>query len=113
MTSTPSARPPSRRPPDLDSPEARAFVGGVASRQEAPEPRGRGGEVSTPPPPVQPVKEPLRPLTLRIPDSLHRNLLYIAANGSRSMNQFAIDALAAAAKLAIEKIERRKELGLD
>jgi len=55
----------------------------------------------------------LRPLTLRIPDSLHARLLHIAENGSKSMNQFVIDALMPAVERQVEKIARRKELGLD
>jgi len=58
-------------------------------------------------------KEQLRPLTLRIPDRLHSNLLFIADNGSKSMNQFVIDALTPAVEAQLEKIARRKELGLD
>jgi hypothetical protein len=114
MSSSPSARPPSsRRPPDLDSPEARAFVEGVATNQEPVAARDVERAVAIPPKPPEAQKELLRPLTLRIPDSLHRRLLYIAENGSKSMNQFAIDALAPAVDAAIEKIRRRKELGLD
>ena len=129
----PSARPPSspsRRLPDLDSPEARAFVSGA----------DRGGEGATPaaapavtlaaPLPVAQApaapapllstsyrpaatKEGLKPLTLRIPESLHAELALIAENTPRSMNQFAIDVLRAAAATEIDKIRRRRELGLD
>jgi hypothetical protein len=113
MTSSPSARPPSsRRPPDLDSPEARAFVEGVGAAQVGEVPRP-AAIATVPPIAVEPTRELLRPLTLRIPDSLHRNLSYIAENGSKSMNQFAIDALAPAVEIALDKIRRRKELGLD
>jgi len=75
--------------------------------------RGRG---AVPPPPEVPAharKEQLRPLTLRVPEHLHGQLLYIAENGSKSMNQFVIDALAPAVNAQMDKIARRKELGLD
>ena len=52
-------------------------------------------------------------MTLRIPEELHSALLYIAENGSKSMNQFAIDVLTPATELQMGKIARRKELGLD
>jgi hypothetical protein len=115
--SSPSARPPSslHRAPDLDSREARAFVERAASHPSSNDPReGRGAQ----PAPALPgaaatQRQPLRPLTLRIPESLHSSLLFIAENGSRSMNQFVIDALAPAVEAQIEKINRRKELGLD
>ncbi len=115
--SSPSARPPSsqRRAPDLDSREARAFVERAASHPSAPETgEGRGG----PPSPtlarsVAAQKELLRPLTLRIPESLHARLLFIAENGSKSMNQFVIEALMPAVEQQVEKITRRRELGLD
>ncbi len=58
-------------------------------------------------------REQLRPLTLRIPENLHNALLYIAENSSKSMNQFAIDALTPAVEAQIAKIAKRKELGLD
>ena len=114
---SPSARPPSsqRRAPDLDSREARAFVERAASHPLAPEiGEGRGG---SPPPTLArstaTQKELLRPLTLRIPGSLHARLLFIAENGSKSMNQFVIEALMPAVEQQVEKITRRKELGLD
>jgi len=50
---------------------------------------------------------------LRVPEHLHGQLLYIAENGSKSMNQFVIDALAPAVNAQMDKIARRKELGLD
>ena len=114
--SSPSARPPSsqRRAPDLDSQEARAFVERAASHPSATEARQGRGEVSglaARPPAVQ--KEQLRPLTLRIPESLHARLLYIAENGSKSMNQFVIETLVPAVEQQVDKIARRKELGLD
>jgi len=40
-------------------------------------------------------------------------LLYIAENGSKSMNQFVIEALVPAVAQQVDKITRRKELGLD
>lgn len=114
--SLPSARPPSsqRRAPDLDSQEARAFVDRAASHPSATEAREGRGEPSGPaarPTAVQ--KEQLRPLTLRIPESLHARLLYIAENGSKSMNQFVIETLMPAVEQQVDKIARRKELGLD
>lgn len=115
--SLPSARPPSsqRRAPDLDSREARAFVERAASHPSALETGEGRGE---PPSPVltrstAAQKELLRPLTLRIPDSLHARLLFIAENGSKSMNQFVIEALMPAVEQQVDKITRRKELGLD
>jgi hypothetical protein len=127
MTSPPSARPPSsnRRPPDLDSPEARAFVERAASHPEPVVEIARPREAIQPAVPVSrpaapeapraetPRKEVLRPLTLRIPDSLHSSLLYIAENGSKSMNQFVIEALNPAVEAQMKKIAKRKELGLD
>jgi hypothetical protein len=121
MSTAPSARPPSslRRTPDLDSDHARQFVERAASHPsvDAGEPRqqGRGGglPVAEPPPPASPRRDPLRPLTLRIPEALHNALLFIADNSSKSMNQFAIDALTPAAEAQIAKIMKRKELGLD
>ena len=116
--SSPSARPPSsqRRAPDLDSLEARAFVERAASHPSATEAREGRGELSGSRPPDRlpcSLKEQLRPLTLRIPESLHTRLLYIAENGSKSMNQFVIEALMPAVEQQVDKIARRKELGLD
>jgi hypothetical protein len=121
MSTAPSARPPSsqRRTPDLDSDHARQFVERAASHPsvDVAEPRqqGRGGvPVAEPAPPAPPPRrDPLRPLTLRIPEALHNALLFIADNSSKSMNQFAIDALTPAAEAQIAKIMKRKELGLD
>lgn len=115
--SSPSARPPSsqRRPPDLDSQEARAFVERASSHPSTLD-AGEGREGPPLPallPPATAQKELLRPLTLRIPESLHARLLYIAENGSKSMNQFAIEALLPAVEQQVDKIARRKELGLD
>ena len=115
--SSPSARPPSskRRAPDLDSQEARAFVERAASHPST-SGAGEGRERPPVPAPARPTtaqKELLRPLTLRIPESLHTRLLYIAENGSKSMNQFVIEALMPAVEQQMDKITRRKELGLD
>lgn len=113
----PTARPPSspRRTPDLDSAQARDFVERAVSHPATPAPpmAGQGRAPSPPAMPASPRKEQLRPLTLRVPEHLHGQLLYIAENGSKSMNQFVIDALAPAVDAQIEKIVRRKELGLD
>ena len=119
MSLPPSARPPSsqRRSPDLDSAEARTFVERAASHPQSTietSKEGRGADQA----PLTTGstlsrKEQLRPLTLRIPDRLHSNLLFIADNGSKSMNQFVIDALTPAVEAQLEKIARRKELGLD
>lgn len=119
MTMAPSARPPSsqRRQPDLDSEHARQFVERAASHPSTnPDTDGKGrGAIPAPPSTITPAsrREQLRPLTLRIPEDLHSALLYIAENSSKSMNQFAIDALTPAAEAQIAKIEKRKELGLD
>jgi len=58
-------------------------------------------------------KERLQPVTLRISEAMHAQLLYIADNGKRSMNQFIVDVLGPAVVTEVEKIERRKALGLD
>jgi hypothetical protein len=60
-----------------------------------------------------PRKERLQPVTLRLSEAMHAQLLHIADNGKRSMNQFIIDVLGPAVALEVEKIERRKALGLD
>lgn len=117
MTSGRSARPPTppRREPDFDSAQARQFVeraGSPATPPEIDKPAEVPAMVTQPgPTPVR--REQLRPLTLRIPEDLHRALAYIAENGSKSMNQFAIDALTPASSEQIRKIQKRKELGLD
>ena len=114
--SSPSARPPSRqrRTPDLDSQEARAFVERAASHPSAAKAEeGREAPLSASGRPIASQKELLRPLTLRIPESLHARLLYIAENGSKSMNQFVIEALMPAVEQQVDKITRRKALGLD
>lgn len=118
MSTAPSARPPSstRRQPDIDSERARQFVDGAASHPSAETPTGEEGQPdgrTETAPPRKIRREQLRPLTLRIPEELHNALLYIAENGSKSMNQFAIDALTPATELQMGKIARRKELGLD
>jgi hypothetical protein len=82
------------------------------------------GPVPTPPPAQAPVvaapvlpqparKERQQPVTLRVSEGLHAQLLYIAENGSRSMNQFIVDVLGPAVAAEMEKIQRRKALGLD
>jgi hypothetical protein len=60
-----------------------------------------------------PRKERLQPVTLRLSEAMHAQLLHIAGNGKRSMNQFIIDVLGPAVASEVEKIERRKALGLD
>ncbi len=118
MTMAPSARPPSskRRQPDIDSEHARQFVERAASHPSTQPGSEKGNEASPAQPAtanLAPRREQVRPLTLRIPEGLHSALLYIAENSSRSMNQFAIDALTPAVEAQIAKIARRKELGLD
>jgi hypothetical protein len=135
----PSARPPnSRRFEALDSPAAKAFVQGADSG--AGEPAGAAPPAEPPhlavvepavPPPVEPPKVPappapevpavprgprkerMQPVTLRVSEALHAQLLYIADNGKRSMNQFIVDVLGPAVQAEIEKIRKRKTLGLD
>ena len=129
----PSARPPSsRRFEALDSPAAKAFVEGAdpgAGGQPAASPH-RLAMVEPVPlaavdqPQLTPVaevasiprgprKERMQPVTLRLSEEMHAQLLHIADNGKRSMNQFIIDALGPAIAAEVEKIERRKALGLD
>jgi len=112
MSSPPSARPPSsqRRAPDLDSQHAREFVDRAATHPSTSPDARSASEVPTRAPQG---REQVRPLTLRIPDPLHTNLLYIAENGSKSMNQFVIDVLTPAVDAQLEKIAKRKALGLD
>ena len=135
----PSARPPnSRRFEALDSPAAKAFVQGADSG--AGEPAGAAPPAEPPhlavvepavPPPVEPPKVPappapevpavprgprkerMQPVTLRVSEALHAQLLYIADNGKRSMNQFIVDVLGPAVQVEVEKIRKRKALGLD
>jgi hypothetical protein len=128
----PSARPPSsRRFAALDSPQARAFVDGADPRP------GEGASPPGPPPhttetivdlprpepvaaplalPVVPQparKERLQMVTLRVPETLHAQLIWIAENGSRSMNQLFLDAVRPVVETEIQKIQRRKAMGLD
>jgi HicB family len=135
----PSARPPSsRRFEALDGPAAKAFVQGadpeVGEGARTPAPSAPPPQVVEMPraatpvaapvpqpapavaPPVLPQparKERQQPVTLRVSESLHAQLLYIAENGPRSMNQFIVDVLGPAVAAEIEKIQRRKALGLD
>lgn len=129
----PSARPPSsRRFEALDSPAAKAFVEGADSGAGGPpaasqhrlavveEAPSAAVEAPRPAPvaevaaiPRGPRKERMQPVTLRLSEAMHAQLLHIADNGKRSMNQFIIDVLGPAVEAEIEKIERRKALGLD
>ena len=132
MNTPPSARPPSsssRRTPDIDSPAARAFVeaagspsvggpGGQASAPATAEPIAASPPtpvptLTTPSRPASPVKEIMKPLTLRIPESLHAQLLFIAENSPRSMNRFVLDALVPVVEAECRKIEKRNALCLD
>ena len=128
----PSARPPSsRRFEMLDSPAAKAFVEGadlgagvpsaasphrLAVMEAVPptatdHPRPTPAEVAAIP--RGPRKERMQPVTLRLSEAMHAQLLHIANNGKRSMNQFIIDVLGPAVAAEVEKIERRRVLGLD
>ena len=120
----PSARPPSsRRFEALDTPAAKAFVQGA--NPEAREPAGAAPSAEPPRAPAPPAlevpvavprgprKERMQPVTLRVSEALHAQLLYIADNGKRSMNQFIVDVLGPAVRAEVEKIEKRKALGLD
>ena len=136
----PSARPPSsRRFEALDSPAAKAFVQGADPGAGAPAGAAPSAEplrlaVAEPPvpllaePPTTPAppaleipaavprgprKERMQPVTLRVSEALHAQLLYIADNGKRSMNQFIVDVLGPAVQAEVEKIQKRKALGLD
>lgn len=129
----PSARPPnSRRFEALDSPAAKAFVEGAdlgAGGPPAASPHGLAVVEAAPPAAVEPPrpapaaeaeaiprgprKERMQPVTLRLSEAMHAQLLHIADNGKRSMNQFIIDVLGPAVAAEVEKIERRKALGLD
>jgi predicted HicB family RNase H-like nuclease len=55
----------------------------------------------------------MQPVTLRVSEALHAELLYIAENSPRSMNQFIVDTLGPAVTAEVGKIQKRKELGLD
>lgn len=127
----PSARPPSsRRFEALNSPAAKAFVEGAdpgAGVLQAASPHRLAVVEVAPPaaanpprpaPEVEailrgPRKERMQPVTLRLSEAMHAQLLHIADNGRRSMNQFIIDVLGPAVAAEVEKIERRKALGLD
>jgi HicB family len=128
----PSARPPnSRRFEALDSPAAKAFVDGADLGAGGPPAASHGPAVVEAAPPASvgpsrlapaaevaaiprgPRKERMQPVTLRISEAMHAQLLYIADNGKRSMNQFIVDVLGPAVVTEVEKIERRKALGLD
>ena len=52
-------------------------------------------------------------VTLRVPETLHAQLIWIAENGSRSMNQLFLDAVRPVVEAEIVKIQRRKAMGLD
>ena len=131
----PSAWPPSsRRFAALDSPQAMASVAqadsgagakSVAQPEAPPFALAAASTAATPRPkpaavPVvdpasaRPVrKERLQPVTLRVPEALHAELLYIAENSPRSMNRFIVDTLGPAVATEVEKIQKRKALGLD
>ncbi len=136
----PSARPPnSRRFEALDSPAAKAFVqgadpgaGGPAGAAPPSEPPRREVVERAAPPPFEPPRAPappaleipavvspgprkerMQPVTLRVSEALHAQLLHIADNGKRSMNQFIVDVLGPAVQAEVEKIQKRKALGLD
>ncbi|MGE0370732.1 MAG: toxin-antitoxin system HicB family antitoxin [Gammaproteobacteria bacterium] len=123
---TPSARPPSsaRRFESLDSEAARRFVSG-ASREGSSEPPAPAvvpplqpaepAPAARPEPPAAttPRREPMRVLTVRIPESLHARLDFIARNSPHSMNSFVQAALEPAIATEIEKINKRKAMGLD
>jgi predicted HicB family RNase H-like nuclease len=55
----------------------------------------------------------MKVLTVRLPESLHARLDYIARNSPHSMNSFVQATLEPAITAEIEKIERRKAMGLD
>jgi predicted HicB family RNase H-like nuclease len=58
-------------------------------------------------------KERLQMVTLRVPETLHAQLIWIAENGSRSMNQLFLDAVRPVVEAEIVKIQQRKAMGLD
>jgi len=58
-------------------------------------------------------REPMKVLTVRLPESLHARLEYIARNSPHSMNSFVQAALEPAVATELEKISKRKALGLD
>jgi hypothetical protein len=110
---TPSARPPSsRRFESLDTEAARRFISGGANGE------GQGAPQTAPAPaqaaePPTPRREPMKVLTVRLPESLHARLDFIARNSPHSMNSFVQAALEPAVAAEIEKINRRKAMGLD
>jgi hypothetical protein len=117
---TQSARPPSsaRRFESLDTEAARRFVSG-ASRDAPDDPP----VVAVPPPAPSPIapepvaatprREAMKVLTVRLPESLHARLEFIARNSPHSMNSFVQAALEPAVATEIEKINKRKAMGLD
>jgi hypothetical protein len=115
---TPSARPPSsaRRFESLDTEAARRFISGGAggegqgTPEAAPLPPA-SVQASEPPPP--PRRELMKVLTVRLPESLHARLDFIARNSPHSMNSFVQAALEPAIAAEIEKINKRKAMGLD
>lgn len=118
---TQSARPPSssKRFESLDTEAARRFITG------SPDAEGKGpAPASTPAPqpavqtnvyeqPMAPRREPMKVLTVRLPESLHARLEFIARNSPHSMNSFVQAALEPAVAAEIEKINKRKAMGLD
>src|SRR4051812_37925972 len=119
----PSARPPSsRRFEALDSPAAKAFVEGAdtgaggalpasqhqlavveAAPSAAVEPPRPAAAAEVTAIPRGPRKERMQPVTLRLSEAMHAQLLHIANNGKRSMNQFIIDVLGPA---VVRKLKR-------
>jgi len=55
----------------------------------------------------------MKVLTVRLPESLHARLEFIARNSPHSMNSFVQAALEPAVAAEIEKINKRKAMGLD
>ena len=112
---TPSARPPSsRRFESLDTEAARRFISGGVNGE------GQGASQAAPPAPAQaaepssaPRREAMKVLTVRLPESLHARLDFIARNSPHSMNSFVQAALEPAVAAEIEKINKRKAMGLD
>jgi hypothetical protein len=92
LTAVEPTSPPPAEPPRAPAPTVPDIPGAV--------PRG-------------PRKERPQPVTLRVSEALHAQLLYIAENSKRSMNQFIVDVLGPAVRAEVEKIEKRKALGLD
>jgi hypothetical protein len=111
---TPSARPPSsvRRFESLETEAARRFISGGpgAEGQGASQP---APPATTPDTPSTPRREPMKVLTVRLPESLHASLDFIARHSPHSMNSFVQAALEPAVAAEIEKINKRKAMGLD